>query len=495
MDLLEYLLLGGGHPGLLAHELFQGQAVQGLQAGHLGVADVQVLQIFTAGKIVNAFQLVAVCQLQKFQLLAVFKALELLDRAAGGNENFQVRHVAYEAQVRQGVVVADVHVLGAPAVLEVFAGIIKHVVHGPDGFLIGHGGILAEADPPHQLRSGIVGPDFRHFLVGQAAVVQNKGIAVRHHRQGGPEGGFVRFRQAQIPEFHLGIVGGDGLAEEGEGVVEAGLGGGVYQNLHIGKGQGGAAAAHELHGFQQGHPTQCFGGRQHVAGLQRGQIHGGCARVVFLARKAQGVADFQLRVLLLEVFQLFRGEIGFRQNQPLGILQILQVGHQGFVIRLPRGKVDLLQTVGDLHGAQGNGVGYGDLRVVPGVDLQGWVAGAAGGVQTLQIGVVFQGTHVFIGDDHLQMGGLQARILRCLGTGRGGGGRGGFTAAAGEHRHQQQNQAAAAQLFFQERIFRYVKSHRGKPPVNIMQILYHKEDLNARKPVKNLGFGKKFWIR
>ena len=471
MDLLEYLLLGGGHPGLLAHELFQGQAVQGLQAGYLGVADVQVLQIFTACKIVDAFQLVAVGQLQKFQLLAVFKALELLDSAAGGNENFQVRHVAHKAQVRQGIVVADVHILGAPAVLEVFAGIIKHVVHGPDGFLIGHGGILAEADPPHQLRSGIVGPDFRHFLVGQAAVVQNKGIAVRHHRQGGPEGGFVRFRQAQIPEFHLGIVGGDGLAEEGEGVVEAGLGGGVYQNLHIGKGQGGAAAAHQLHGFQQGHPAQGFGGRQHLTGLQGGQINGGCAGVVFLARKAQGVADFQVRVFFLKVFQLFRGEIGFRQHQALGILQVLQVGHQGFVIRLPRGKVDLLQAVGDLHGAQGNGVGYGDLRVVPGIDLQGRVAGAAGGVQALQIGVVLQRTHVFIGDDHLQVGGLQGRILRCLGGGGGGGGYGGFAAAAGEHRRHQQHETAAAKLFFQERGFQYVKSHGGKPPVNIMQIL------------------------
>ena len=46
--------------------------------------------------------------------------------------------------------------------------------------------------------------------------------------------------------------------------------------------------------------------------------------------------------------------------------------------------------------------------------------------------------------------------------------------------------AGTMQEVFQERIFRYVKSHRGKPPVNIMQILYHKEDLNARKPVKNL---------
>lgn len=40
-----------------------------------------------------------------------------------------------------------------------------------------------------------------------------------------------------------------------------------------------------------------------------------------------------------------------------------------------------LHAVGHLYRTQGHGIGHGDLRVISGIDLQGRVAGAAGGIQ------------------------------------------------------------------------------------------------------------------
>ena len=277
---------------------------------------------------------------------------------------------------------ADIHVFDPPAVLELRAGVVKNVVYGPDGLGVGHGAVFAELDPPDQLRPGIVCPDLGHLLTAEAAVVQDEGGAVRHDPESGAEGGDIRLRQAQVFECYLGVVGGDGLIKKGEGIVEAGLGRGIHQGLNVGETQGaGPGGGHQLYIGQLRHPAQGLGGGEDLGGGQGGEVYGGGIRRVFLPGQSQGIGDLQVRIFRHQGVQLLGGEGGFRQLQPLGILQILQIGQQRLKVRILGIQDDLLNAVGHLHRTQGHGIGHGDLRVISGIDLQGRVAGAAGGIQ------------------------------------------------------------------------------------------------------------------
>ena len=121
----------------------------------------------------------------------------------------------------------------------------------------------------------------------------------------------------------------------------------------------------------------------------------------------------------------------------MGVLQIGQIGHEGIVVRLIGGEGNLGDSVGNLLFAQIHGVNHGDIGVVPGVDLQGRVGGGAGGIQKGQVFIVFQLTHVFIGDNQLQ---LRGKIGGVRGLRRLGGGRGFLRGAPAAGERQQQEQ-------------------------------------------------------
>ena len=159
VNFLELLLLVCRYPGLLAEQILDGQAVQGHETADLGVADVQIFQAGTACQGAEIRQLQAVGKLQIFQLLAIFKAGEVAGGTAGENQNFQFRHIADEAQIRQGIVVTHVDVFDTADIPKLAASGVGDVVNGADGGGVCQSGVAAVGAvvyPPHQIHIVII---------------------------------------------------------------------------------------------------------------------------------------------------------------------------------------------------------------------------------------------------------------------------------------------------------------------------------------------------
>ena len=354
---------------------------------------------------------------------------------------------------------ANVHILGLPAVFQVPAGVIEDIVDGPDGIRVGPGAVFAKLNFPDQLCSGVFRPDGGHGVVVQAAVLQHKGLAVCHDCQSLLQSGNIVLCQGKILEFHAAVVGGDLFAEEGEGVVKAGVGGCVDQPLHIGLAEAcGSVGAHKLHTFQLGESCKDFLGGVDLPGGQLGKVQGGGVGGEFLTGQPQGVGDFQIGVGVLQVAELIGCENGFGKNQALGVFQVGKICHQRFVVRFLGSQRDLRCPVGNGFFPQVHRIDDVHVRMPGGIGLQGGVGGGARGIQQLQVFVIFQVTQIFIGDDHFKLclqilgGSGLGCSLRCL--------RDGIRFSTADKQECKQ----CNRTFFRES----VQAHGVWPPVNIM---------------------------
>ena len=309
MDVHKGLLLLGVGLGAQADEPLQRQTVQRLIVGNAGEAEIQIGQTLAGRKAVDVFQLVAVGQLQPGQLLAVFKAYQFLGGAAGGDHHLQIGHTADEAQVSQILVVTDVHVFDPFAVFHGAAGVIGHVVHRPEGVRVGEQivpAVHAEIHPPDHVGAiPEVLPDFGQHLVVQLAVVQDEPLAAVQHRQSLTDLAFpfVADGLVFVDDFLVG--GGNGLAEEGEAVVEHGVGGGVLEFCHLLEG----LVIAQGHVGQPGENPQLAAGLRHLLVREQGQGQGGGIRGNILPQQGNSVFQGDIRIGTAQGFHLLRRQI------------------------------------------------------------------------------------------------------------------------------------------------------------------------------------------
>ena len=390
MDFHKDVLFLGGGSGPQADKPLQRQAVQGHEAGHIGVAEVQIGQAFTAGQTFDVRQLIAVGQLQPGQLFAVFEAHQLLHGAAGGDEYLDIGHVAHKGQICQIFVVADIHIFDILAVAQVAAGVVGHVVNGPDGVGVGQGVVAvayAEVDPPDHLRLvPVVLPDPRQDLVVQLAVVQQEAGAVVENIQSLTDLFLSVIADAVIFVLHGLVGGGQGLAEEGEAVAEGGAGVGILEPGHIRHAQRIA----QLHPGQIGQKPQLRKDLLHPGGIQIAQIQLCGIGAVGAAQQLDGVIQIHLGIGFPEGADLLRVQPDVRKRNGGKIWQVLQVLQQQIIIKAAGLQGDAGGFAGHRGSAQSDGIGYLYLGMGFDVAQDRVIAGAGSEIHGFEVGILIQ---------------------------------------------------------------------------------------------------------
>ena len=200
-----------------ADEPFQTQAIQGHVILDTGIAQIQILEAVAAGQRRDIGDLRTIGKLQPQKALAVFEAIQGGDGTAGKDQRLQLGHILNKAGIRKGIVVAKVRVDHIFQVFQRTTGAVCDVFHTPDDGIVGEGRISAadtEADPPDHLGAfPEVLPELCQDLIIQAALIQNKTLAVIQDRQR-----FAQLGLAIVSDFRflindLGIRCGQGLTE------------------------------------------------------------------------------------------------------------------------------------------------------------------------------------------------------------------------------------------------------------------------------------------
>ena len=391
VDLGEDAALVLGCLGGQVHESLQGQAVQGHEVGDIGIADIQETQAFAAFQRIHIFQIVAVGQLQPGELLAVFKAGELLNGGAGGDDYFDIGHVADEGQVGEGLVMADVHVFDVLAVFHGAAGGVGDIVNGTEHFVIGEVGITVGdtvVDTPDHLGAGTeVFADLGQQFVVHAAVVQNETGAIVQNGEGLTDLGFALIADGIVLEDDLGIGGGEGFAVEGEIIVEGGLGAGV---LKLGYMLHGKAVA-EADRSEVREQAQLLGGFLHMGCIHGAQVQFRGGDVQGIAQEVHGVIQDDLGIGFPEGSNLRGGEGDAGEADVGDRGEILEILQECIKAEAACGEGQDGVFVGHHDTADVHGVGHIDVGMLPGIIVQGIEAGGTGQVHGLQVGVAVQG--------------------------------------------------------------------------------------------------------
>ena len=151
--------------GFYGAQLFQRQLVQSGDILNLGKAEVNMRQTGAALQRGDILDITAVGQLQEDQLGVIGERRQVINGAAGKNDDFQIRHVGDEIDVSQLLVVTHVDILGFGAVFERLTVVIVYMVHSPDGIGVGEPAALPYVDAPDNFCPGIVLTNLAQHLV------------------------------------------------------------------------------------------------------------------------------------------------------------------------------------------------------------------------------------------------------------------------------------------------------------------------------------------
>ena len=338
---------------------------------------------------------------------------------------------------------ADVHVFHIFQIFHGAAGVVGDVVDRPDGVVVSEGvvaAVLAEVHPPDHLGAvPEVLPNLGEDFIIQLAVVQHEAAAIVHHRQRPPQFRLAFVADGLILVNHFLVGGGEGLAEEGEGVLEGDVGCGILQRCHILQGK----AAAQFHGLQIRQHSQLFAGLTDLGGGHAAQVQLGGVQGNILGEQGDGVIQLHIRIGFQQRVDLLRGQVHGGQGNGGKLGKILQILQQQFVSKAARLQHYRGSLVADLRAAQGDGVGHVHLGMLLHIFQNGGVAGAAAEIYGLQVGVVVQCVNFSCGQHHRQGFHFFFRV-------RGGGsllrnGRGGQGDDLGHVGHSRLTLAAAQQ--------------------------------------------------
>ena len=396
---LDFLPLCLSHLDLVAGvDEAQQLQIQTHQSFHIldaGVTDVQVLQAVTGSQGGYVSDVTAPGDLQELQLLAVAQGSQILDGAAGENGDLQIGHISAEADIYHVGVVTQVDILGIGTILQEITVAVLNAVNGTNHFSIRQPAavLVVLEHTPDDLDMGIVVPDAGHGFVAQTAVVQQEVLAVDQLVQGIADLGLALVANVNLDKFHTLVAGGQGFAKEFElvDVVKDHIGQGILQTLNVIGGQVALSfGGHQLHPVEVGQHGQALDIDVYLLRSHGTQIQRDGFGAHFHAVEADGAGNFLVGISQLQGIQLHNVQSGGLQGQILQVGQILQIFQQlvEFISAVVQGNGSFAQ--GDGAAAHADGVDDFDVGMCLGIGSHGGVAGAAGEVNLLQIGIVIQ---------------------------------------------------------------------------------------------------------